>query len=130
MTIEELKQLARQMQERAYCPYSHFPVGAVLECTDGSVYTGCNIENSSYPAGSCAERVAVSKAVSEGNTSFRRIVIVANTDDICVPCGMCRQFMQEFSPNLEVICMNAKGETKAYFLSELLPYQFDGSCLR
>ena len=130
MTIEELKQLARQMQERSYCPYSHFPVGAVLECEDGSVYTGCNIENSSYPAGSCAERVAVSKAVSEGNRAFKRIVIVANTEGLCVPCGMCRQFMQEFSPNLEIICMNAKGETKTYHLSELLPHQFDGSCLR
>lgn len=129
MTLEELKKLAIEMQERAYVPYSHFPVGAALECTDGSVYTGCNVENASYPAGSCAERTAVSKAVSEGNRSFKRIVIAARTEECCVPCGMCRQFMQEFAPDLEVICLNIRGEAKVYNLRDLLPNGFNGSCL-
>ncbi len=130
MTTEELVALAIQMQERAYCPYSHFPVGAALECCDGAIYTGCNIENASYPVGSCAERTAVSKAVSEGHRSFKRIVIAAKTEDYCVPCGMCRQFMQEFSPNMEIICTNIKGEHKSFKLNEMLPFGFDGSCLK
>ncbi len=129
MTLEELKALAISMQEKAYCPYSHFPVGAALECSDGTVFTGCNIENASYPVGSCAERTAVSKAISEGYHSFKRIVIAARTDFCCVPCGMCRQFMQEFSPDMEIICLNRHGESKTYLLSDLLPYGFDGSCL-
>ena len=129
MTLEGLKTLAMKMMDRAYCPYSHFAVGAALECSDGSIYTGCNIENASYPAGSCAERTAFSKAISEGKRSFRRIVIAAPTEQCCVPCGMCRQFMQEFAPNLEVVCLNIHGEAKSYKLSELLPYGFDGHCL-
>ena len=129
MTLDELKALAISMQERAYCPYSNFPVGAALECADGTVFTGCNIENASYPVGSCAERTAVSKAISEGHRDFVRIVIAARTDDVCVPCGMCRQFMQEFSPEMEIICLNKHGEAKSFKLSDLLPYGFDGSCL-
>ena len=129
MTLDEIKALAISMKDRAYCPYSKFPVGAALECEDGTVFTGCNIENSSYPAGNCAERTAIGKAVSEGYRSFKRIVIAANTDDFCVPCGMCRQFMQEFSRNMEVICLNKNGDAKSFTLNELLPYGFDGSCL-
>ena len=129
MTLDELKRLAIEMLDMAYCPYSHFPVGAVLECSDGTVYTGCNIENASYPVGMCAERTAFSKAVSEGRRDFVRVIIAGKTDDVCVPCGMCRQFMKEFSPNLEVICLNVKGESKTYKLGELLPYGFDGSYL-
>ncbi len=130
MTLEELKKLAVSMLDMAYCPYSHFPVGAALECTDGTVYTGCNIENASYPVGSCAERTAVSKAISEGHRDFARIVVAANTDNFCVPCGMCRQFLQEFSPNMEIVCMNRAGESTSFKLSDMLPFGFDGSCLK
>ena len=129
MTLEALKSLAMQMMEKAYCPYSKFPVGAALECADGRVFTGCNIENASYPVGTCAERTAYSKAISEGARDFVRIVIAAQTDTPCVPCGMCRQFMKEFSPDLEVICLNKNGESATYKLSDLLPYGFDGSFL-
>lgn len=129
MTLEELKSLAIQMMDKAYCPYSKFPVGAALECKDGSVFTGCNIENASYPIGSCAERTAISKAVSEGHREFVRIVIAAKTDEPCMPCGMCRQFMQEFAPDLEVICLSKKGKSLSFKLSDLLPYGFDGSYL-
>lgn len=130
MTLDELKKLAVSMQDMAYCPYSHFPVGAALECADGTIYTGCNIENASYPVGTCAERTAVSKAISEGHSKFTRIVIAAKTEDFCVPCGMCRQFLQEFSQNMEIICMNLSGEAKSFNLSEMLPFGFDGSCLK
>lgn len=124
MAREELKAQAIAMLDRAYCLYSHFPVGAALECADGTVYTGCNVENACYPAGICAERNAIFHAVAEGHTTFRRIVIAGKSADFCVPCGVCRQVMREFSPELEVICLNAAGEEKAFTLSELLPYSF------
>ena len=79
MSLEELKAAAVAMLDRAYCPYSHFPVGAALECADGTVFTGCNIENAVYPVGTCAERTAMSKAVSEGHTDFVRIVIAGRS---------------------------------------------------
>ena len=129
MTLEELKALAVSMLDRAYCPYSHFPVGAALECDDGTVYTGCNVENAVYPAGICAERNAIFHAVAEGHTRFRRIVIAGRSEDYCVPCGICRQVMQEFSPEMEVICLNGKGDAKAFALKELLPYGFDHNWL-
>ena len=129
MTFDELKSLAESMLDRAYCPYSHFAVGAALECADGSVFTGCNIENASYPVSICAERTAMSKAVSEGHRDFVRLVIAGRSQDFCIPCGMCRQFMQEFAPDLEIICGNADGEYKSFTLKELLPHGFDGSFL-
>lgn len=129
MTLEELKQAAVAMLDRAYCSYSHFPVGAAVECADGSVYTGCNVENAVYPAGICAERNAMFHAVAEGHTDFVRIVIAGRSKDYCVPCGICRQVMQEFAPELEVICLNGAGEAKTFTLKELLPYGFDGRWL-
>ncbi len=129
MTREELKAAAIDMLDRAYCPYSHFPVGAALECSDGTVFTGCNIENAVYPVGICAERTAVFKAVSEGHTDFVRIVVAGRSDDYCVPCGSCRQVLQEFAPNIEVICLNKEGQELALPLKALLPYGFDNSFL-
>ena len=130
MTREELKATAVAMLDKAYCPYSHFPVGAALECADGSVYTGCNVENAVYPAGICAERNAIFHAVAEGHTrDMVRIVIAGRSEDFCVPCGICRQVMQEFAPNLTVICLNGKGEAKEFALRELLPYGFDNTWL-
>jgi cytidine deaminase, homotetrameric len=129
MTRQELMDAAVAMLDRAYCPYSRFPVGAALECADGSVFTGCNIENAVYPAGICAERTAMSKAVSEGHTDFVRIAIAGRSDDYCVPCGICRQFMQEFAPKMHVICLNGRGEAKEFALEELLPYGFDHTWL-
>ena len=129
MTLEELKQAAVAMLDRAYCPYSHFPVGAAVECADGSVYTGCNVENAVYPAGICAERNAMFHAAAEGHTDFVRIVIAGRSEDYCVPCGICRQVMQEFASELEVICLNGAGEAKTFTLKELLPYGFDGRWL-
>ena len=124
MTRDELKSAAVSMLEKAYCPYSHFPVGAALECGDGTIFTGCNVENAAYPAGICAERNAIFHAVSEGHTHFRRIVIAGKSNDFCVPCGMCRQVMREFSADLEIICLNGAGEEKTFTLDQLLPHGF------
>ena len=124
MTDKELVALATQMQQRSYVPYSHFPVGAVLECDDGTVYTGCNVENAAYPAGICAERNAIFHAVAEGHTRFRRIVIAGKSSDFCVPCGICRQVMREFSTDLEIICLNGAGEEQQFTLDQLLPHGF------
>lgn len=99
-------------------------MGAALECEDGAVYTGCNIENAAFPCTICAERTAMFKAISEGHRSFHRIVIAGKSEDFCVPCGSCRQVMREFAPELEVICLNGKGEAKHYTLRQLLPESF------
>lgn len=129
MTREELKAAAVAMLDRAYVPYSHFPVGAALECSDGTVFTGCNIENAAYGLTICAERTAIFKAISEGHRDLKRIVIAGKSEDYCVPCGSCRQVMQEFAPQMEVICLNGKGEAKHFALKELLPYGFDETWL-
>jgi len=121
---DKLIQTAIEMLDRAYVPYSHFPVGAALECADGSVYTGCNVENASYGLAICAERTAAVKAVSEGHRDFKRIVIAGNSEDHCTPCGACRQFLYEFAPGMEVICLNAKREAMKTTLSDLLPHGF------
>ena len=91
MTDRELMNLAREASMNAYIPYSHFAVGAALECMDGSVYTGCNIENAALGSTICAERTACVKAVSEGKRSFRRIAIYADSENWCTPCGACRR---------------------------------------
>ena len=121
---DKLIQTAIEMLDRAYVPYSHFPVGAALECADGSVYTGCNVENASYGLCICAERTAAVKAVSEGHRDFKRIVIAGNSEDYCTPCGACRQFLYEFAPGMEVICLNTKREAMKTTLSDLLPHGF------
>ena len=125
MTREELKSAAMAMLDLANCPYSHFPVGAARECEDGTVYTGCNVENGAYSGCICAERTAIVKAVSEGKRRFRRIAVAAKTKDYCTPCGECRQVMNEFSPDMEVICMNEAGEDRTLTLKELLPFGFE-----
>lgn len=124
MTREELKAAAVAMLDRAYVPYSHFPVGAALECTDGTVFTGCNIENAAYSPTICAERCAVAKAVSEGHRDFVRIVIAGTGPDFCVPCGVCRQVLFEFAPDLEVICLSGDGQELDTTLADLLPHGF------
>ena len=124
MTDQALVDRAFAMLERSYVPYSHFPVGAALLCADGTVFTGCNVENAAYPAGVCAERNAVSHAVAEGHRRFRRIVIAGRGADFCTPCGMCRQVMREFAPDLEIVCLNGAGEERDFTLGELLPHSF------
>lgn len=124
MTKQELCQKAVDMLKMAYVPYSHFPVGAALECSDGTVFTGCNIENAAYSPTLCAERVAVGKAVSEGHRDFVRIAVAGRCEDFCVPCAVCRQVLYEFAPDMEVISLNGKGEELSRTLRELLPHGF------
>ena len=125
MEEKKLIALAVDMLEKAYIPYSNFPVGAALECEDGSVYTGCNVENASYGLCICAERTAAVKAVSEGKRSFKRIVIAGNSEDFCWPCGACRQFLWEFAAEeMEVICLNATQEKTRMTMRALLPHSF------
>ena len=99
MTEKELIQAAVEMLDKAYVPYSHFPVGAALECGDSTVYTGCNVENGAFPCTICAERAAIFKAVSEGHRTFRRIVVAGRSEKFCVPCGSCRQVMRGLYPS-------------------------------
>ena len=130
MSLDELKAAAVAMLDRAYCPLLPFPRGRrAWNATDGTVFTGCNIENAVYPVGTCAERTAMGKAISEGHRDFVRIVIAGRSEDYCYPCGMCRQFMKEFAPEMQVICLNGKGEAKELTLRELLPYGFDSTFL-
>ena len=115
---------------RAYSPYSQFRVGAALEATDGSIYSGCNVENSSYPAGSCAERNALGAAITAGRQAFVALAIVTEADAPTPPCGMCRQALVEFAPNLPVTSYGAVGASARWTLAELLPAPFTGQSLR
>lgn len=112
-------------REHAHAPFSKFHVGAALEDKDGVVHTGCNIENATYGLTLCAERVAVFKAVSEGASSFKRLVIAADTDDLTPPCGACRQILWEFCGDLEVTLANLKGKKDTFPLAQVFPRPFD-----
>ena len=127
MTDRELINLAFAGMKQSYAPYSGFTVGAALECDDGSVFLGCNVENAAYGDCICAERVAVCKAVSEGHRGFRRIAVTGNSADYCMPCGSCRQFLAEFSPEMEILAAREDGRYVSYRLSELLPKRFSVS---
>ena len=123
MSDEELIKIAKEYREHAYVPYSKFKVGAAVLTGSGKVYGGCNIENASYPVTNCAERTAIFKAVSEGETKLTAIAVVADTEDPCSPCGACRQVMAEFRIP-KIIMTNMKGNTKVVTLEELLPFAF------
>lgn len=110
-------------KERAYVPYSEFRVGAAVLTDDGKIYTGCNIENSSYTPTICAERTAIFKAVSEGSLKIKAIAIVADAKDT-YPCGVCRQVLREFGRDAEIIIANSEDDYKTYTLEELLPHSF------
>jgi cytidine deaminase len=116
-----LKQ-AIEAREYAYAPYSHYKVGAALLTTDGKTFQGCNIENAAYSPSVCAERVAVFKAVSEGNTDFEAIAIA--TPNSGTPCGVCRQVLREFAPNLTIIVGDIEGNYQPFTLPDLLPLSF------
>jgi cytidine deaminase len=121
----ELLQKARDAQKNSYSPYSKFKVGAALLSQSGRVYLGTNIENASYGLCLCAERVAIFKAVSEGENVFSKMAIVCPAKgDVCRPCGACRQVMLEFAPDLIVIMSNAEGQIETRTLKELLPASF------
>ena len=125
MTDRQLINLAEQASRNAYVPYSHFAVGAALECRDGTVFTGCNIENAALGSTICAERTAACKAVSEGRRDFVRIAVYGDGEHYCYPCGACRQFLAEFAPDMEVLSVMGGGRYVSNRLSELMPYTFN-----
>jgi cytidine deaminase len=110
--------------ERAYAPYSKFRVGAALLGSDGSVSEGCNVENAAYPAGLCAERAALAAAVARGVRAFRSITIVTAAELPTPPCGMCRQALMEFSPEMDIVSVTRSGKEVRWTLAELLPHAF------
>jgi cytidine deaminase len=121
---DALVQAAIEAREEAYAPYSHFHVGAAVVTAEGVIYTGCNIENASYGATVCAERVALFKAVSEGARDIEAIAIVYSADQLARPCGICRQVLAEFNPRMRVVCANTEGECEVCGLDDLLPFGF------
>ncbi len=123
-----LVEAARQARERAYAPYSGYQVGAALLTRDGAVFTGCNVENASYPASICAERVALTRAVSEGARDFVAIAVV--TRNGASPCGICRQVMMEFAPEMLVIIADESQVVARSTVSDLLPRGFGPEQLR
>lgn len=120
---------ARRARERAVAPFSTFKVGAALEAADGTIITGCNIENATYGLTICAERVAMFKALSEGHRTFTRIAIVADTEAPTPPCGACRQILWEFGGDLQITLANLHVETGRHTLKELLPLPFEARLL-
>jgi len=131
MTDRELVDQAIEMQQFAYCPYSNFPVGAALLCTDGRVFTGCNVESASYGSTICAERTALLKAVSEGcRDNWTAIAVAGRGEELCWPCGACRQMLYEFAPDLRVLAARGDGTYEQASLSELLPRGFGPTHLK
>ena len=131
MTDRELVERAFAMHEFSYVPYSHFPVGAALLCEDGTVFTGCNVENAAYGSTICAERTALLKAISEGHREdWQTIAIAGQGEDYCWPCGACRQMLYEFAPNLRVLAARGDGQFQCVPLRELLPYGFGPASLQ
>ncbi|TFH11325.1 MAG: cytidine deaminase [Candidatus Atribacteria bacterium] len=123
MTDEQLLQMANDIRERAYAPYSGFKVGAALLCADGTVFTGVNIESETYTPSICAERTAFFKAISEGYSDFVKIAVTCDKP-FCSPCGVCRQVMVEHAPDLEILLGNPQGTFKRMSIKELLPESF------
>ncbi len=131
MTREELLDRAHEAMENSYSPYSHYKVGAALETADGSVYTGCNIENSSYGATICAERTAAVKAVSDGHREIVRLAVVSSSDEFTYPCGICRQFLTEFmKPEAEVYFKDKEHGIMTVPFGVLVPFAFTSSDIK
>lgn len=120
---------ARAAKARAYAPYSKFNVGAALLCADGSVIDGCNVENASYPAGTCAERVALGAAVAAGHRAFVAVAIATDAPTATPPCGICRQALVEFNPSLSIIAVDREARVTRWNLADLLPHPFTPSSL-
>ena len=125
MTEKELIEKAKRARLRAYAPYSNFKVGAALLTKSGKVYTGANVENSTFGLTVCAERIAVFKAVNKGDKEFTKIAVVADKNQPVTPCGACRQVLSEFVKDMKIVCANLKGKVDRYTLEELLPEAFD-----
>ena len=124
-TLDEMLQMAREAMDRAYAPYSKFHVGAVIKAASGRLYAGCNVENASYPAGSCAEQGAISAMILGGDTKILEIVVMGNGEHLVSPCGSCRQRIREFgTPDTVIHICDRNGVRQSITLAELLPVSF------
>lgn len=127
--LAALKGAALEAMTRAYAPYSKFKVGAAIIGDDGTVVTGCNVENASYPAGMCAERSALASAIARGFRVFEIIVVATEAEEPTPPCGLCRQVLAELAPGLSVVSVTSGGLEKQWFLKDLLPAPFSAHSL-
>jgi cytidine deaminase len=128
--MKELIEAATRVRENAYAPFSSFKVGAAIETEDGEIVTGCNVESASFGLTVCAERVAIWKAISQGKRKVKHIAVVADTEELTPPCGVCRQIIWEFGGDIPVTMANLKGKTETVQMKELLPRAFDTKFLK
>jgi len=128
-SLQQLIETAKSARLRSIAPFSNFLVGAAVKTDAGKVYTGCNVESASYGLTVCAERVAIWKALSEGERQFIELAIVADTESLTPPCGTCRQIIWEFAKNATIVLGNLRGETQIVSIRELLPRAFDARFL-
>ena len=128
--LEALIAAAKTARERSVAPFSRFMVGAAVETEDGKVYTGCNLESASFGLTVCAERVAIWKALSEGERNFTALAIVADTESLTPPCGTCRQIIWEFCKSAKIVLANLRGQQEVLQIADLLPRAFDARFLR
>ena len=129
MTDKELVKAASDASKNAYSPYSRFPVGAALMLSDGTVITGCNVENASYGLTNCAERTAIFTAIASGRKDFVKMAIYASTDEFVSPCGACRQVMFEFAPEMTLLLSDRDLNSRVATVKELLPFGFGSTAL-
>ena len=128
-SLQELLEKAKAARLRSIAPFSNFLVGAAIKTDEGKVYIGCNVESASYGLTVCAERVAIWKALSEGERNFTELAIVADTETLTPPCGTCRQIIWEFAKHATIVLGNLRGETQIVSIKELLPRAFDARFL-
>jgi cytidine deaminase len=128
--FKELVKAALEVKRNSYSPFSKFRVGAALLCKDGRIFTGCNIENSSYGLTICAERVAIFNAISSGASEFTTIAIISDARDITPPCGACRQVLSDLASDIDIIMVDCKNRNIVLKLSSLLPFAFTGKNLK
>src|SRR5437762_11983957 len=128
--IQEMRRVASAVSENAYCPYSHFPVGAAVLTDSGEIFAGCNVENATYGLTICAERNAIFNAVAHGHEAIRAVVIATPSEAPTPPCGACRQVINEFGPGASVFSFGKDAEVVAHTLPELLPEAFGPSNLK
>ena len=127
---QELIEAAKAVRENSYAPFSEFRVGAAIEMEDGSIIAGCNVESASYGLTVCAERVAIWKAISDGKHEIKHLAVVADTEDLTPPCGVCRQIIWEFGGNVPVTLANLNGKRETVEMKDLLPRAFDTKFLK
>ena len=128
--FESLIDAAKEARLQSVAPFSGFLVGAAVKTESGKVYKGCNVESSSYGLTVCAERVAIWKALSEGERNFTELAVVADTDVLTPPCGTCRQIIWEFARGATIVFANLKGDSETFHMTELLPRAFDARFLQ